>query len=81
MNVKPGTALSVMNELFEINTVLEIDAQTGLPTKEKMADLTVVMKDNKTVIGQTKLNMANLNFDIFKYQRLKFVPLLIEGRI
>ena len=51
VHVKPGTALSVMNELFEINTVLEIDAQTGLPTKEKMADLTVIMKDDKTVIG------------------------------
>ena len=66
---------------IELCVVLEIDAQTGLPTKEKMADLTVIMKDDKTVIGQTKLNMANLNFDVFKYQRLKFVPLLIEGKI
>ena len=50
--VEQGKPLHVLNELFAVNTVIDIDNTTGLPNKEKMADLILVMEPNQTIIGK-----------------------------
>lgn len=74
---------AVFDEKFQINTLLELDEETGLPTREKISKMTIVLdtkylnngnKDEKTRIielAEQELNMADFGQGEYKQVRLR----------
>lgn len=74
---------AVFDEKFQINTLLELDEETGMPTREKISKMTIVLdtkylnngnKDEKTRIielAEQELNMADFGQGEYKQVRLK----------
>lgn len=69
---------AVFDEKFQINTLLELDEETGMPTREKISRMTIVLdtkylnngnKDEKTRIielAEQELNMADFGQGEYK---------------
>lgn len=72
----------MFDEKFQINTLLELDEETGIPTREKISKMTIVLdtkyldgvkKDEKNRIielAEADLNMADFNQGEYKQVRL-----------
>lgn len=50
---------AVMDEKFQINTVMECDETTGRPIKAKMSKLTVIGEKSKGFIAEADLNLSD----------------------
>ena len=63
---------AVFDEKFQINTILELDPDTGLPSKEKVSKMTVCLDKSMggTEIGEAEFNMADFKFGEYKIVRL-----------
>ena len=63
---------AVFDEKFQINTILELDPETGMPAKDKLSKLTVTLDKSmgETEIGEIEFNMADFTFGEYKIKRL-----------
>lgn len=59
---------AVFDEKFQINTILEIDPDSGMPMKEKISKLTVCGDKNlnNIEIGEIEFNMADFHYGEYK---------------
>jgi len=66
---------AVFDEKFQINTILELDPDTGMPAKEKVSKLTVTLDKSMggTEIGEIEFNMADFSFGEYKITRLNLI--------
>lgn len=49
---------AVMDEKFQISTVMQVDGETGLPNKAKMSNLVVAGDKTRGVLGKADLDLA-----------------------
>lgn len=63
---------AVFDEKFQINTILEIDPSTGMPSKEKISKMTICLDKSMggTDIAEINFNMADFKFNEYKILRL-----------
>lgn len=63
---------AVFEEKFQINTLLELDQETGMPLKEKISKMTVVLDKSmgETPIAEAEFNMADFNYGEYKPVKL-----------
>ena len=63
---------AVFDEKFQINTILELNPDTDLPTKEKISKLTVTLDKSMggTELGEIEFNMADFSLGEYKITRL-----------
>ena len=63
---------AVFEEKFQINTLLELDQETGRPLKEKISKMTVVLDKSmgETPIAEVEFNMADFNYGEYKPVKL-----------
>ena len=66
---------AVFDEKFQINTILELDPETGMPAKEKISKLSVTLDKsmNEQEIGEIEFNMADFTFGEYKITRLYLI--------
>lgn len=63
---------AIFDEKFQINTILELDPETGFPSKEKVSKMSVCLDKTMggTEIGEAEFNMADFDFNKYKIVRL-----------
>jgi hypothetical protein len=63
---------AVFDEKFQINTILELDAITGMPAKEKVSKMSVCLERSLggTEIAEISFNMADFKYGEYKILRL-----------
>jgi hypothetical protein len=63
---------AIFDEKFQINTILELDSETGYPVAEKIGKMTVCMDKSMggTELCEVSFNMADFKFDEYKIVRL-----------
>ena len=63
---------AIFDEKFQINTILEIDNDTGMPSAEKMGKMTVCLDKNMggTDVAEIYFNMADFKYGEYKILRL-----------
>lgn len=63
---------AVFDEKFQINTILELDPDTGMPAKEKVSKMSVCLDKTMggTELGEVEFNMADFKFGEYKIVRL-----------
>lgn len=56
--------MAVFDEKFQINTVLELNAETEIPLKEKLSKMTVCLDKSLggKQIGEVEFNMADFSY-------------------
>ena len=62
----------MFEEKFQINTLLELDPDTGRPLKEKISKMTVVLDKSmgETPLAEVEFNMADFNYGEYKPVKL-----------
>ena len=70
---------AVFDEKFQINTVLDLDKDTGMPTKEKSSKLTVCLdkKEGGLEIAEVNFDMTDYSYD--KYNKMQLTLKQAEG--
>ena len=63
---------AIFDEKFQINTILEMDQETGMPALEKLGKMTVCLDKNMggTELCDITFNMADFKFGEYKILRL-----------
>lgn len=63
---------AIFDEKFQINTILELDQETGYPALEKIGKMTVCLDKSMggTELCEVSFNMADFKFDEYKVVRL-----------
>jgi len=67
---------AIFDEKFQINTILELDPETGYPSAEKIGKMTVCLDKSMggTELCEVSFNMADFKFDDYKIIRLNMNP-------
>jgi hypothetical protein len=68
-------SVAVFDEKFQINTVLDIDEETGRPARPKMSKMTVQLDKSKgsTPIGEVEFDMTDFTYGEYNYRKLQLV--------
>ena len=66
---------AVFDEKFQINTLLELDPVTGMPSKEKVSKMSVCLERS---LGGTEIAEINFNMADFKFGEYKIVRLYLH---
>lgn len=67
---------AIFDEKFQINTILDLDPETGYPSAEKIGKMTVCLDKSMggTELCDVSFNMADFKFDEYKIIRLNMNP-------
>lgn len=70
-----GLSVAVFDEKFQINTVLDINEDTGKPAKPKMSKMTVQLDKSKggTPIGEVEFDMTDFTYGEYNYRKLELI--------
>jgi len=73
--LEPNMQIAVFDEKFQINTVLELDEETQLPSKPKLSYMTVQLdRDNNSMpIGEIEFDMTDFKYGEYKFRTFKLV--------
>ena len=70
--LSPSLDKAIFDEKFQINTILDLDPETGYPNAEKIGKMTVCLDKSMggTELCEVSFNMADFTFDQYKVIRL-----------